>query len=462
MRPLVAIVRVTVQDAVRSRVAAALVLGLGAALLVLAVETTGDDTAVGRERAFMAAALDATWALLALAAVFLSTTSLARELEDGRAVPIGVTPVRPWAVLLGKCLGIGSVLGVVLALALSWTVGVVLFRSRSAAPADRARIEGELLVARAQLQAPSVDAESEAITARARVRLEAIAKEGLPHGMTEESALKRLRDDEVVHALSVGPGRVHDWTFEPLAVLPETLTVRFRYRVLGRDLEVGQGPRGLFTLDADGARIAEWPTTAMAGVPHELTVRLSFANTGGIGGADTAGAGAPRDVRLKLSYENLDKGLSVVFPPEGPSILVPDRALAANVAAAYGLLLGRLVFLTACGLALSTFLEGRVAALATFFVLAVAAAHGFLDDAVGPVLAAPDDNVFGLLDVPVKVLLRAVLWVLPDLGRHDAGESLALGRDVLGAGPSLLLLALVGGGGAIAIGSALLARRELA
>ncbi len=150
MRPFLAVLRVTVSEAVRSRVAAALVLGLAGLLLALSFGARGDGTEAGRLRAFLAAALDATWALLALAAVFLSTTTLARELEDGRAIPIGVTPVSPLALLAGKCAGIVSVLGLVLALALAWTAGVVLLRVRDATPVGRKAITDELLVARAR------------------------------------------------------------------------------------------------------------------------------------------------------------------------------------------------------------------------------------------------------------------------------------------------------------------------
>lgn len=508
MRPLLAVARVTIAEAVRSRVAAALVLGLAAALGLLAVQADGDGTAVGRERAFLAAALDATWALLALAAVFLSTTSLSRELEDGRAIPIGVTPVRALAILGGKCLGVGVVLAVVLALALSWTMGVVLVRARSATPEDQKRIASELLIARAQLSPPRLDPESETIQLRAKERLQGLIiegrkgglKDGLPPGMRVESALKRLIDDEVVRALSVSPGRGFTWTFEPIAPVPdaESLTLRFKYRTIPF-LPPGQGPQGAFALDVSGVRVAEWGVSSTPGTYHELTVNgrllappALMTPSGGkvtratpkelsidgevvtvpdgftvlVSEGDKLAAGQivarSSTVTLKVTYKNADRGIVVVFPPEGVAILHADRSLPANVAAAFGLVLGRILFLAACGLALSTFLEGRVAALATFFVLAVAAAHGFLDDAVGPILASSYDNVFGPLDVPVKAILRGVLLLLPDLGRHDAGEALAQGRDVLGAQASLVGLALLGGGTALVLGSAVLERRELA
>ena len=505
MRPFLAVLRVTVSEAVRSRVAAALVLGLAGLLLALSFGARGDGTEAGRLRAFLAAALDATWALLALAAVFLSTTTLARELEDGRAIPIGVTPVSPLALLAGKCAGIVSVLGLVLALALAWTAGVVLLRVQDATPAGRKAITDELLVARAELTPPRLDADTPSVIESAKARFLALKRENeLPPEMSPEVALRKLLDDEVVRALSVGPEREIGWDFEPVPPVRDAsaIALRFKYRTVpcasAPPLEPGQGPRGRFKLWVSGFVRAEWDTRSSPEMHHEITQEGNFlwselaapvsgkvthVAPGSIA-IDGTPLAVPEDYKLlvsegdpvtleqvvaratrihfRVTYENHDPRCAVVFRPEGVSLLYPDRSLGANFLAAFGLLLGRLVFLAATGLALSTFLEGRVAALATFFVLAVAAAHGFLDDAVGPVLASSMDNVFGPLDVPVKAILRAVLWILPDLGRQDAGEALAQGRVVPGALASLSSLGVFAGGVALALGSSVLGRRELA
>jgi hypothetical protein len=502
VRPLLAIARVTVADAIRSRLALALVIGLAGALGVLAAQATGDGSATGGVRAFLSAALDATWALLALAAVFLSTSSLSRELEDGRAIPIGVTPVRAAEILLGKCLGIGAVLAVALGLALAFTIVVVTARARSAPPEDRARIEAEILTARAELDPPRIDTDSKEIQKRAQDRLERILVEdpkAVPPGTKTEAVLKKLLDDELVQALSVRSGQTFTWHFDPIDPAPDadSITLRFKYRTLP-EMPSGAGPRGAFALDVAGKRVQVWEIASAPRAWHELTLGGKYLRRPVILTADggkvtrateaevtvdgrtqplpegykaTVSEGdqlSPRAViaraekiTLSVTYQNVEPDVVVTFPPEGVALLVSDRNLGANVFAAFGLLLGRLVFLVACGLALSTFLEGRVAALATFFVLAVAASHGFLESAVGPILASPEENVFGILDVPIKGLLRGVLWLLPDLGRFDAGEALAQGRSVLGAGLSLLL-ALLGGGGSLVLGSTILERRELA
>src|SRR5262249_14547628 len=79
-------------------------------------------------------------------------------------------------------------------------------------------------------------------------------------------------------------------------------------------------------------------------------------------------------VWLAVRYRNTDRpGVIVVFPPEGVELLYATRTFEQNLLAAFGVLFGRLLFVAAIGLALSTFLDGKVAALATVFVLVVAA-----------------------------------------------------------------------------------------
>jgi hypothetical protein len=521
-----AIARATVAEAVRSRVLLGLVIGLALALVGLAVSATGDGTEVGRARAFVAKALDATWALLALAAVFLSATSLAREIEDGRAIPVAVTPVRSIEVLAGKWLGLGLVLATVLAGAMGATVGVLFFEARRASPEGREQIERELMVSRNVLRPPKLDAkvtssiELDAAMAvgaeppvhllpllRARQRLEQVKRQGaLPPGTKEEKALAEIYKDEVVRALSVGPQKTIRWRFGPLDPAPdaESITIRYRYRIL-EALPPGQGPAGAFSINVIGTTnpiekgirsapdaVHEMPAPAellrepvslaspLDGTVQSVDVRPDGERRVNVDGtvlrvppgfkfAAAPGQAVRRGqvlatsekIFLEIVYRNLERtGVTVVFTPEGIELLYVDRPFATNVVTAFVVILGRLLFLLAVGLAASTFLDGKVAALATFFVLAVAAGHGFLDDAVGPILATQEDNVFGILDVPVKAILRAVLLALPDLGAVDPSVELAQGRNVAGAlaTASLALGSAILGLGA---GALALARREL-
>jgi hypothetical protein len=513
------IAKVTVKEAVRSRVLLGLVLGLALVLGLLAAQAAGDGTELGRTRAFLAGALDATWALLALAAVFLSTTSLSRELDDGRAIPILVTPATTLRILVGKWLGLGLVLGGVLAIALVASVALVRVRASAAPAEERDRIEREVLVSRMGERPPRLETQlgafdtltlepgspSQRALEAAQARLAALARSGeLPKDVKPEDALARLLKDEIVRQLTVLPNHRITWLIGPIDPAPgtESVALRYRYHLL-ESLPLGKGPRGAFEIVAVGQKDAlvrevsstpesfheilgppgllEKPeihspvdgrVTAVDETPERrvvvegTVVPIAPGYDLRVRPGQTVRRGdllASSDkVWLQVSYDNLDPSVVVVFPPEGVEILHVDRPFLANVVAAFGLVLGRVLFLLAVGLALTTFLDGKVAALAAFFVLLVAASHGYLESAVGPILAAATDNVFGILDVPVKAILRAVLFLLPDLGRYDAGEALAYGRDVRGVLASLGGLALAGGGAALLLGSWILERRELA
>lgn len=525
LRATAAVARVTVAEAVRSRVVLGLVLGLGLALAGLGAQASGDGTEAGRVRSFLAAAFDVTWALLALAAVFLSTQSLARELEDGRAVPVALAPVPRGLVLVGKWLGLVTVLGFVLVAATGGAAGFSLARAHLATPEGRSHIETEVLVGREAHRAPKLllhpgfldeaprpgeskahyDQARRALT-RARARLEQLEKEGaLPSTLRRQEALNRLIQDEAVKILSVGRGQQTEWYVGPIAPRDvSALALRYRYRALG--VPAGRGPRGVFAIEVFGNTPIEKEVVSSPDTYHELpapggllavpTVRAAVDGIVGqvreapggraavlvpVDGQDhevprswkvVVGPGAvvhrgdalatSDRVVLRVTYRNVDdEGVIVVFPSEGVEVLVQERGFAENLLAALLVTLGRLAFVLAVGLALTTFLDGKVAALATLFLLVVAASHGFLEDAVGPIVVGAQDNVFGLVDAPVKALLRAVLFVLPDLGKQDPSEALASGRAVAGALESVGVLAGASGSLALALGSWVLGRREI-
>ena len=119
------------------------------------------------------------------------------------------------------------------------------------------------------------------------------------------------------------------------------------------------------------------------------------------------------------------------------------------------MLVGRLWFLAALGIALCAALEGRLAVLVASGVLAIGSAHEFLRDALRV-------NVYGSLDAPLKAAASGILTALPNLGRDDLGGLLAAGVQVTGASvASSCADGLLRGGLCLAFGALVLTRREL-
>ena len=100
-------------------------------------------------------------------------------------------------------------------------------------------------------------------------------------------------------------------------------------------------------------------------------------------------------------------------------------------------------------------LDAKLAALLVLFVLALGYGQSFLSEALRP-------GLFGPIDALVLGLLRAVLWVLPDLGRAELSALLGGGElvpsEALRAG---LLDVSVRGGLALGVGAFGFRAREL-
>jgi len=448
---LLGVAGLSAKEAVRSRLVLVVVLTVVAASVALAWGVSGDGTAPGRLRAFLSWATGFQNLLLALTTAFLGT-SLAGAIRDGRMVTFTTAPLARWRLLVAWWLGTAAVVALMVALGhvaiggLAW--GMIL----TADPRDRDAMADVL---RARGVVAPVPADEGALRERMTARFAELAAVGrAPSGATPEEAIDVLVEQERRRRRTALPGRRLSWTFEgvdPAVARDERalLALRFRYvmRTSERTLAPGLGPLGRFTVYPPEGPGFDGPIGQWVGYElHELPIPASL-----LRGGDT----------LRVEYQNLEQEeVMVSFPRDGVHLLYPAGGFVPNLIRAALVLLGRLVFLAAFGVAVSAVLvEGRLAALIVFFVLAVGSAHGFLSDA----LLIP--NVYGdsSVDALVKGILEGVLWLLPDLSRADPSGSLAASEEIPAgaAARSLLLDGGLRGAASLAAGAALFARREL-
>lgn len=445
---MTALAGVAAKEALRSR----LVLIVGAVtlavLVALAWSVTGDGTPAGRLRNFLG--WGATWIALTLSmtTVFLSTT-LALALRDGRLVQVTTGPLPRELVPVGWWLGHAAVLAGLVASSHAALGGLAL-AMRQASPAGEAAALDRVLQARAHVKARPPDAAW--IERRVEARLEELRRRGELRELKDDPA----RIEQVVADLegqlrrglrTVPPGRRLQWDFPDLPAVgaAETFTLLFSYQAAderGQPLPSGRGPWGRFALIAGGdaiERTDRWP----AGGTHELL----------------APAGLLRDrTRLIVEYTNEERRPVVVtFPEAGPTVLLPAGGFGPNLARAALVLLGRLLFLSAVGVGLSSLIDGKLAALAALFFLAVGSAHGFLREAL------PHNDAFGAASDAIGGALSGLLLFIPDLGRDDLPQLLAGGLLVewTAVGRALLLEGLALGGLLLVCAALLFGRREL-
>jgi hypothetical protein len=101
-----AIAGLTLREAVRSRLVAAMCLLLGVTVLALPPLLKGDGTPEGLARLMLNYTLGAAFGLLALATLWTSCAAVSGEVAGGTLPALRVRPVPAWQLWLGKWLGI--------------------------------------------------------------------------------------------------------------------------------------------------------------------------------------------------------------------------------------------------------------------------------------------------------------------------------------------------------------------
>ncbi|MGE0712101.1 MAG: hypothetical protein AB7N76_31955 [Planctomycetota bacterium] len=436
---LLGVALLSARSAVRSWLVRSAAIALVTAPLLLAPTTDGDGTPVGRMRAYLALAGGCASLVLALVAVFLPAR-LARDLGRGQLTQAVIAPVPRPVLVVAWWLGTSAVLAVLVALAYA-ALGLgtqgVLFTLKSDAERAEARV---VLAARGVAEAERPD---EDVFVRAgQEQLTKLVTEGrLPEGVAPEEALQRLIEAAELRSRSLPRGARRGWKVRGLSgVRPDggPLALRFRFQAR-RTTPADPGKEGVPLLLLVGDREKQGVYEPIQ--RHELPV--------------PAEAVAGQDEVL-VGVQNLARDdVVVIFPREGPALLYPAGGLTQNLVRAAWVELLRLCFLVAVGVAAAAVLDAKLASLCVLFVLALGYGQGFLQDSLKP-------GLFGPLDAPVLALLRAVLWVLPDLGRAELSALLAGGElvsdDLLAAG---FLDVLVRGGIVLGLGAFLFQGREL-
>ncbi len=446
-----AILRIAATEALRSRLVVVVGLTIALALGALAWGAGGDGTPEGHLRAFLSWGTGWVELVLSLTTVFLSTT-LAQALRDGRLVvvtagplPRGLLPAGWWA---GTAVALALL--VVGAQTTVWALARALERRAPPASAASSARMARILDARGVARPPVADT-SGVVAARVDETLAAMERAGeltdrTPEQREEVRTWLELAESE--RTRTVPRGVVKEWTVDGIAPAPgaETVTLRFRYSArdaVGVHQVPTRGPRGLWAIippDSPGTQLAgRWTGSAT----HEVEAPIEV-----LEGSSS----------VTLWYQNREENaVVIVFPEQAVELLYPAGSFEGNVARAGAVLLGRLLILAAVGVAAAALIDGKLAALAALFVLAVGAGRGFLLESLDQF------HGFGAASPAVVAALQGLLWLLPDMASADIAGLLSAGEQVEGAHVlrSLGLDGVLRAGGLLALAAVLFERREL-
>jgi hypothetical protein len=428
-----------------------------AALLVLAVVglplvLKDDGTARGFTQILLTYTLGSVTALLGIATLWLSSGTLARDIEENQMQLVAVKPIARWQVWLGKWLGIVSLDAVLLVLAGVCIGGLLQWRAGKLPPEQRKILRNEVLVARASLKEKPVDIEE--ITDRI---FKEQTKQTQLSPNSQALVRNQIRDQVKARFQVVQPNHARFWEIEMgprrFTLKDEPLFLRLKFNAASTNAlgtyitEIHIGP-----VDSPKQRITR--RSLAADTFHEIEIPPNLWDEKGI---------------LRVEVRNYDH-VALLFPLEdGFEVLFREGGFALNFSRGLFIILCWLSLLAAVGLAAASFLSFPVAVFCSVTLLIVGFSTGTLASAVetgsvGGMNEETGEVHQSVLDWLLIPAFKGLLGIFEMIQQFSPVDALSTGRsipwsDVLKAFGEIVLLL----GGMIALfGMFVFTRRELA
>lgn len=328
---IAAVIRLTLRDAVRSRVVISLLAALLLLLIGLPLLVQGDGTPAGRLRILLEYALAAVVTLLSATTLWAGCASMAVELQDRRLFIVLSKPVHRGEIWLGKWLGIVMLDAAALIAAGLILVGVVAI-TRSANPSDA---DVTALLAARQTVLPVLPTTTNA-----------------PPSSTPE-------------AVMVAPEESLDIVF-PFTDTPPEGPMELRARLnSSRPEHTPLASR--WTIGPVAAPVAVLGLTNYPALPVVLSIPVAACGPGG--------------VHVRVTNETgLDPAAIIIDAHAGGmELLVPGGGFVPNLLRGLGVVLARLAFLAALGVTAGCLLSFPVAVFVAVFILVMLASAGYVD-----------------------------------------------------------------------------------
>jgi hypothetical protein len=457
IRPVFAVTLLTLKAAFRYRLVVVLLVLLVGAVFALPSIIRHDGTATGFSQILLAYTLSAITTLLGFATLWLACGTLARDIEDMALFLVAVKPIPRWQIWLGKWLGIMILNAGMVAVSGTIVYGLLHLRASQLPPAQFAKLQSEILVARESVPAlvPNIDADVEQEYERRR-------RDATVAAMDPLFVRKQVRAQLEGRLQAVPPGQ-----FRPLPFV----------------FDLGPGARERFKDKAIFLRVQFF-------TPEYVGLDASFDHGWEVGSSRErppirfSNNFAPEipsefaipadqidsDGRITIRYANLG-GLTLIFPlGQGIQVLCPETTFAVNFGRGLVIILCWLGLLAAVGLFSASFLSFPVASFVSIALLIVGLSSGTLKQVVeqGGIFGMNTET--GMVTEPTLVnqvavqLYGSAYWLLNQISSFSPVDALATGRSITWFEVARALFAVVGlGSGGLAVaGMIILTRREIA
>lgn len=455
MHSLWAMVRNTLSQAVRMKVALVVIVLLAVLLPLMSVVMEGDGTPLGKLQTFVSYGLGLVSLLLCILTIGISTYTLSYDLKRCHLFLVVTKPIRRYQIIAGKLIGI-----LILDLVLLAVFGGIIYGLTLAIPklvevdpAQRERIQNEFFTARTGLKVTYDEAQ---LRKAAEERLKMLRESGqLPREMSQFEALRELLAQERMIAKSCPPGRSKRWDFEGVQISETNapnarIFVRYKFEAtttLPDDTVYGTWRIGDFRQIETGQGR---PKTPIYEVQRSDTIRTYHEFY-------VPADAVADDGFLSVAFFNNPTLNNTTIILDDVEVLYHSGTFTDNFIRSLVLIYVRLAFLAILGVSLTTWLSFPVAILVCLVAFLAGTANGFILDSF--------DGLGMTLGLIYNFTLRPLLWMLPQFdGVYNPSYYIINGR-LIGAGflaKTFFITVFIKGGLILLLGMWIFSRREIA
>ena len=394
-----AIAKITLAQAVRMKVALVVILMLAIMLPIMGVIVTGDGTLLGKLQTFSSYGISLTSMMLCFLVIALSCFTLNYDIKNKHIFTIITKPIKRNEILLGKFFGLVILNGGLLLIfsALIYTFTVLMPRLTEVDQEQLEQVQNEFFTSRIAIQ-PGIDMDK--IEKEAEKELEKLIASQAPifENRTRAQVLRMLIGQKKLEAKTVEPGSVLKWEFNNVKIenLDEPIFIRFKY-----DVSVDPPDLNIYSRwiagDLRSLEKGEKPKTRI----FDSYLRKDIVRTAKEikMPADVVG----EDGYLEIAFQNVYYNNTTVIPQE-VEILYKSDMFTVNYFRAVGMIMIRLVFLAALGVALSTWLSFPVAIFVSLVFYQIGMTNGFIVESIES-LSIGMELIYSLTIKPLMSLL---------------------------------------------------------
>jgi hypothetical protein len=436
---------------VRMKVALALIIILFAVIPYLALNIVGDGSLLGRLQTFSSYALSLVSLILCLLTVTLSCFALSGDIKGMQIFNLITKPVARYEILLGKFCGVMllNTAFLVLFSGLVYLITMNIPRFTSPDRDELARANDEFYIARTAVLA---DFDEKAFKLKARDdyyrlrELEQLPRENMTLDQFVKGAVSRMKYGES----SVADGEVKRWTFRNIKPKAGDNYIYLRFKLEASSSPPDNMISGRWVVgdlrQMDNPQKEQTPIydsylrRDAIKVSHELKIPSSTVASDGI---------------VNVEFQNVYNGTTII--PQEIEVLYRSGSFGANFFKANLLILVRLFFLTALGVALTTWLSFPVAFFVAVVIYITGSVHGFIFEAI--------DDLGTQAGIVYALTVKPLLYIMPSFDGDSTPAAMILSARMISwlyIFKMFAITAVIKGGAMLGLGALIFNKREVA